>query len=74
MSRYVADMSIEELENAVANLPPEDYRSFRDWFADFDMDQWDKQIEVDSNAGLLDSMIHQAQEDYNAGRATDLNS
>lgn len=64
MSRYVADMSIEELEKAVANLPPEDYRSFRDWFADFDMDQWDKQIEVDSNAGLLDSMIHQALEDY----------
>jgi len=67
-------MSIEELEKAVATLPPEDYRSFRDWFADYDMDQWDKQIEADSKAGRLDAMINQALEDYNAGRATDLNS
>ena len=67
-------MSIEELEKAVATLPPEDYKSFRDWFADFDMDQWDKQIEADSKAGRLDSMINQALEDYNAGRATDLKS
>jgi len=67
-------MSIEELEKAVATLPPEDYRSFRDWFSDYDMDQWDKQIEADSKAGRLDSMINQALEDYNAGRATDLKS
>lgn len=65
-------MSIKEIEKAVATLPPEDYRSFRDWFAEFDMDQWDKQIEADSNAGRLDSMINQALSDYHAGRATDL--
>jgi hypothetical protein len=67
-------MSVEELERAVAVLPPEDYKSFRDWFADFDMDQWDKQIEADSNAGHLDSMINEALKDYHAGRATDLKS
>jgi hypothetical protein len=67
-------MGIEEIEKAVATLAPKDYRSFRDWFADFDMDQWDKQIEDDSHAGRLDSMINEALEDYNAGRATDLKS
>jgi hypothetical protein len=67
-------MSIEEIERAVATLPPEDYQSFRDWFADFDMLQWDKQIEADSNAGRLNSMINEALQDYHAGRASDLNS
>ena len=67
-------MSIEELEKAVSTLPPDDYKSFRNWFSEYDMDQWDKQIEGDSNAGRLDSMISQALKDYNAGRATDLKS
>ena len=67
-------MTIEELEKAVATLAPEDYQSFRAWFVDYDMVQWDKQIEADSKAGRLDSMIHEALADYNAGRATDLHS
>jgi hypothetical protein len=65
-------MSIEELEEAVCSLKPEEYDSFRVWFADYDMNLWDKQIEKDSKSGRLDSMIHKALEDYNAGRATDL--
>jgi len=65
-------MSVEELEKAVSSLEPEEYDSFRAWFADYDMNQWDIQIEKDSNAGRLDSMIHKSLEDYNAGRATDL--
>jgi hypothetical protein len=65
-------MSIEELEKAVCSLKPEEYDSFRVWFADYDMNQWDKQIEKDSKSGRLDSMIHKALEDYNAGRVTDL--
>mgnify|MGYP001491320985 CR=1 FL=1 len=65
-------MSIEEIEEAVATLSSEDYESFREWFAEFDMAQWDRQIEEDSKAGRLDSMINEALEDYHAGRATDL--
>lgn len=65
-------MSIKEIEDAVATLSPKDYESFREWFAEFDMAQWDRQIEEDSKAGRLDSMINEALEDYHAGRATDL--
>ena len=65
-------MNLEELENAVSRLSPDEYDSFRDWFAEFDMTQWDKQIETDSDAGRLDGMIKKALEDYDAGRATDL--
>ena len=65
-------MSIKEIEEAVATLSQKDYESFREWFAEFDMAQWDRQIEEDSKAGRLDTMINEALEDYHAGRATEL--
>jgi predicted esterase len=61
-------MSVQELEKAVAVLSPEELREFRAWFADFDMAQWDRQIEQDSNAGRLDHFINKAMEDYRAGK------
>ena len=65
-------MSVEELEKAVATLPPEDYKSFRNWFADFDMAQWDKQIEADSKAGRLDHIIDEIESDIENGRVKPL--
>jgi hypothetical protein len=65
-------MSLQELEKAVAILSPEELREFRAWFADFDMAQWDRQIEQDSNAGKLNHLINKALEDHRAGRTTDL--
>ena len=65
-------MSVQELEKAVSVLSPEELREFRAWFADFDMAQWDKQIEIHSNAGRLDSLINKALENHRAGKSTDL--
>ncbi len=65
-------MSTGELERAVAELSPEELREFRAWFADFDMAQWDKQIEEDSAAGRLDHLVAEAMEDYRAGRTTEI--
>jgi hypothetical protein len=65
-------MSVAELEKAVSVLSPEELREFRAWFADYDMAQWDRQIEQDSSAGKLDHLINKAMEDYRAGRITDL--
>jgi hypothetical protein len=65
-------MSVTELEKAVSSLPLGEFKEFRQWFADYDMAQWDKQIEEDSAAGRLDHWIERAMEDYHAGRTTDL--
>jgi hypothetical protein len=65
-------MSVKELEKAVSVLSPEELQEFRIWFADFEMAQWDRQIEQDSNAGRLDHLINKAMEDHRAGRTTDL--
>jgi len=61
-------MSVEELEKAVANLPPEQFATFREWFEAFAADEWDRQIEEDAKSGKLDKLAQEALEDVKAGR------
>jgi hypothetical protein len=63
---------IEQLEQKIENLSPQDLAKFRAWFAEFDARVWDAQIEADSKAGKLDQLITEALADYNAGKAREL--
>jgi hypothetical protein len=65
-------MTLHDLENAVAGLPPDELAKFRAWFVEFDGDAWDRQIEEDAKAGRLDALAAEALEDYRAGRTTEL--
>ncbi len=65
-------MRAVELKKAVTELSPEEFKAFRNWFADYDMAKWDKQIERDSAAGKLDRLMEEAMEDYRAGRTTEI--
>ena len=65
-------MSVKELEKAVSELQPADFKEFRRWVADYDMELWDKQIESDSASGRLDRLLEQAMADYRAGKASDI--
>jgi len=65
-------VSVIELERAVRQLEPADFKEFRRWMADYDMSLWDEQIENDSSEGRLDGLIHKAMEDYRAGRCSDI--
>ena len=62
----------EEIESAVAGLPAEELRRFRQWFQQFDADSWDKQWEEDVVAGRLDPLADEAIRDFRAGRYTEL--
>jgi hypothetical protein len=70
--RHALHMSVAELEKAVSVLSPEELRKFRSWFAKFDADQWDRQIEQDSNEGKLDHLIENALKDHRVGRTREL--
>lgn len=59
--------NIKEIEKAVASLPEDQYRQFRDWFWERDWAIWDKQIEADSEAGKLDFLIKEAREETYRG-------
>ena len=60
---------LEELENRIRNLPPEDLARFRAWFVEFDHVLWDRQIESDAKSGKLDRVVNEALADYKAGKA-----
>jgi hypothetical protein len=63
--------TLEELEAAVQRLSPQDRATFRAWFAEFDAEEWDRQLEADVAAGRLDWLVAEAWADRQAGRCTD---
>jgi len=64
--------TVESIEKAVENLPPADLAKFREWFAEFDAANWDKQMEADAVAGKLDTFAAEAQSEYKKGNAQEL--
>ena len=65
-------MSLQELENSIAKLPPDELAKFREWFLDFDSAQFDKRIETDASDGRLDSLADSALHDHAAGKSKPL--
>ena len=63
---------IEEIKNAIVSLPTDEYRKFRDWFLERDWEQWDKQIQADSESGKLDFLVEEAKNEKNQGKLRDL--
>ena len=52
--------NIEELQQAIMNLPRADYARLKRWIDENDWEQWDKQIEADSDEGRLDFLLDEA--------------
>jgi hypothetical protein len=65
-------MGVKELERAVSELSPQELAEFAAWFEEFAADQWDRQIEADVVAGKLDQLAQKVDDDFEAGRCTEL--
>ena len=63
---------LDQLEQRIQRLSPDELAKFRAWFIEFDHLIWDKQIEADSKAGKLDGLIAEAHADYKAGKAREI--
>jgi hypothetical protein len=63
---------IEQAEGAVKEMSAEELAAFRAWFAAFDADSWDRQLEADVKAGKLDALAERALEYHRSGRSTEL--
>jgi hypothetical protein len=59
---------VESLEREVEKLSPEELAAFREWFATYDADAWDEQIERDVRAGKLDRMAAEALAAHDRGQ------
>ncbi len=64
--------SVQDIEQAISRLRPEDLAEFRVWFAEFDAGVWDLQTEEDARAGRLDELANEALADLREGRGREL--
>jgi len=58
-----------DAERLVEQFSTEELGSFAIWFADFQDQLWERQIERDSVSGRLDRLIEQANRDFEKGLA-----
>lgn len=65
-------MSIKEIESAISQLPASEVAKLAEWFFEYQAQLWDSQIEHDVQAGKLDKLINQAENDFAAGRCKTL--
>ncbi len=65
-------MDIKEIESAVSQLAPSQLAEFAEWFEEFRAQAWDSQIEQDVRAGHLDSLLREAEQDFEQGRCEPL--
>ena len=61
-------MTLHELEQTIAKLPPAELSEFRKWFLRFDGDRWDEQIEKDAMLGKLESPAQAALREFRSGQ------
>lgn len=64
--------TIEHIKEEIEALSHEEFVRLRAWFAEKDWEEWDKQIEADSESGKLDFLIDEAMEEDAKGNLKDL--
>ena len=63
---------VEKIEHAIEQLNPAELAAFRVWFAAYDAELWDRQLERDVTAGSLDALADAAVAQHVAGRTRPL--
>lgn len=63
---------IESLEKEIEKLSPQELRAFRLWFAEFDSELCDQELERDVAAGKLDRLADAAVAAHKRGEGRDI--
>ncbi len=63
---------VKEIEQEVQNLSPQELADFREWFAQYDAQVWDRKLEQDVQAGRLDAFAERALREHKAGKSREL--
>ena len=53
---------LDEIEAAITNLPPADYRRLVEWLLAREQARWDEQLNPDPSAGKLDFLFQEGRE------------
>ena len=60
------------IETQIKKLSREELADFREWFAKFDAQVWDRQFEADVKAGKLDALAENALREHRSGQSRKL--
>jgi hypothetical protein len=60
---------VEQLEQRIVELNPDEFAQLREWLMEQDWADWDRQIERDAASGKLDRLVKQALADHAAGKS-----
>jgi hypothetical protein len=63
---------VEQLEQQIVQLDPEEFAQLREWLMEQDWLEWDRQIGHDAASGKLDHLVKQALADHAAGKSRPL--
>ncbi len=63
---------IKQIEHEVEKLNRAELEAFRNWFREYDADEWDRQIEEDVQSGRLDKLAEEALAAHKAGMTKEL--
>ncbi|MFI5107732.1 MAG: hypothetical protein ACHP78_02685 [Terriglobales bacterium] len=63
---------VERVAREVREFSSDEFANFRQWFAAFDAEAWDRQLEADVKAGKLDALAERALRDHATGKSTKL--
>lgn len=61
-------LTVEQIESAILELPPDKFKLLKEWFLNLDYQQWDDQLEEDIAAGKLETFAQEAIADFEAGQ------
>ena len=62
-------MSVQEIEAAIKQLPPEEVAALTAWLAEYHAELWDRQLEDDLEEGRLDTVLAEVEKEYEQGLA-----
>ena len=65
-------MSVAEIEKAIEQLPAQEVAELMTWFENYYHQLWDKRIESDLDAGRLDALLAEVDEEIESGLAKPL--
>jgi hypothetical protein len=64
--------TVQEIEHAIEKLPREEVFVLTNWLSTHFSELWDRQIEEDISAGLLDDLAAEAVAEHRAGKSLPL--
>jgi hypothetical protein len=63
---------VQALEEEIGKLSPAELAEIREWFAEWDADEWDGEISRDAASGKLDKLFEKSVADHLAGKSREI--